>query len=238
MSYEQTYSIDLARNLRQQENPEQYLNKELSKIKERALVLEKSRSEMAHGFQMALQALQIAFPQLDLEDSNLKGTPDRMARAFIEMCSGLGVSQEEVFSKSFPIGSYEEVVILKDIEYTSLCCHHFFPFVGLAHIGYIPGHKDNIDCKVVGLSKLARIVDMHARRPQLQERLCSHVLEAITEELNPEGAIVLVEGKHSCLGCRGPRKPGATMITSAMSGTFKKSIQLRTEFLHLLNLRS
>lgn len=237
MSYEKTYIFDLVNKLKSEKEPEKFLEKEWPLIKKRVLGLDYARRQMAKGFQLALEGLKLAYPQIDLEEANFLGTSDRMARAYIEMCSGLGVKDEDVFSQTFPIGPYEEMIVLKDIEYTSLCNHHFFPFVGHAHIGYIPGAKKK-KSKVVGLSKLARIVDVHARRPQLQERMSADILKAIEGQLRPAGAIIVLEGKHSCMGCRGPQKPGATMVTTAVGGRFAESQSLRTEFISVINHRS
>ncbi len=239
MPYEKTYIQELVNKLKHQKDPEQFLNTEWISFKERLLTLEESRKKMALGFQMALEGLQQAYPQIDLEEANFIGTSDRMARAFLEMCSGLGVKDAEVFSQAFPIGEYEEMIVLKDIEYTSLCNHHFFPFVGKAHIGYIPKPPKGKGGKsvVVGLSKLARIVDVHARRPQLQERMCTDILNAIETYLQPAGTIIQLEGRHSCMGCRGPLKPEATMVTTSAHGHFLTNNHLRSEFLAVVNHR-
>lgn len=238
MAFEKVFNEDLSRALVNTDDPEDFIEKELPKIRERSLQLNKARIKMAHGFQEVLLALHDAYPNLDLTDPNLVGTPDRMARAMLEVCSGLGVENKNVFSKYFPSGEYNEMIMLKDIEYTSICAHHFFPFTGMAHIGYMPAATNKDGHRVVGISKLARIVDVYANRPQLQERMCVEIMKAIKEELNPSGVIVVVEGKHGCLGCRGVRKANATMITSALDGAFKSSAKLRSEFLALLRRKS
>lgn len=236
MAYEDIFNTDLAKKLIYVEDPQSFLDDEFGRIKERMVRLNQSRQEMADGFKKVLVGLNQAFPDLDLHDPNLDGTPDRMARALIEVCSGLGVTDKEVFSKSFPSGNYNEMVMLKDIEYTSLCSHHFFPFTGHAHIGYLPSGR-NDDSRVVGVSKLARIVDVYAKRPQLQERLCMQIMNAIKEEIKPDGVMVVVEGKHGCVGCRGVKKLQAKMVTSALDGMFKSSHKLRSEFLSLLDVK-
>jgi GTP cyclohydrolase I len=216
MSYEHSFNKDFARKLARHDKPEEFLDKELEVMKERILELNRAREMMSEGFTKVLDGLKIAFPELDMEDKNLLGTPNRMARALIEICSGLGVDASSIFDTTFPAESYNEVIILKDIEYTSLCSHHFFPFTGKAHIGYLPNVNQGSDSKVVGLSKLAHIVDAHAMRPQLQERMCQGIMDAINKELKPAGVMVVVEGVHGCLTCRGAKKTSASMITSAL----------------------
>ncbi|MGE3610113.1 MAG: GTP cyclohydrolase I [Bacteriovoracaceae bacterium] len=236
MAFENSYNRDLARKLIKMENPEEGLDQELLKLKQRALELNKGREIMSAGFQQVLEGLKLAFPNLDLEDKNLIGTPNRMARALIEVCSGLGTEEKEIFSTTFPADNYNEVIILKDIDYTSLCSHHFFPFTGKAHVGYLPDTSKGNDSRVVGLSKLAHIVDCHAQRPQLQERMCFNIMSSIKNELRPAGVMVVIEGNHGCLSCRSARKANATMITSALDGKFKEDSKLRAEFLSLIGM--
>ena len=234
MSFETSFNKDLARKLACAENTEQALDQELSLYKKRALELNAAREMMSEGYDKVLKGLKMAFPDLDLEDKNLIGSPNRMARALLEVCSGLGTSQKEIFSTTFPAEKYDEVIILKDIDYTSLCSHHFFPFIGKAHVGYLPDTSHGDDSRVVGLSKLAHIVDMHAQRPQLQERMCYGIMNSIKEELRPAGVMVVVEGSHGCLTCRGAKKANASMMTSALDGKFKEDSKLRSEFLSLI----
>lgn len=234
MAYESTYNKDLARKLASSSEVEKTLENELIQIKKRALSLNQAREVMAQGYDQVLRGLKMAFPELDLEDQNLVGSPNRMARALIEVCSGMGTNQKEIFQTTFPAENYNEVIILKDIEYTSLCSHHFFPFTGVAHVGYLPDVSMGLDSRVVGLSKLAHIVDMHARRPQLQERMCTGIVQSIKEELNPAGVMVVIEGAHGCLTCRGAKKANAKMVTSALDGYFKTDNKLRAEFLSLI----
>jgi GTP cyclohydrolase I len=242
MAYENTFLLDLAKELtlkndaKSEESFEVKLTEKLQQIKVRATILETSRRKMARAFSEVLSALKIAYPELNLEDENFNGTADRVARAYLELCAGLGIQDKEVFSKSFPVSGNPELITLKDIEYSSLCNHHFFPFLGKAHVGYLPGEVLEGDAKVTGLSKLARIVEVHARRPQLQERMGQDIVNAINNNLNPKGAIVVIEGMHSCLGCRGARKPQAQMITIATAGVFKQDHNLRKEFLGIINL--
>lgn len=235
MAFENTYNTDIAKDMVLAEDKEKFLDEEFKKIKTRMLSLDKAREKMGKGYELVLQGLKDAFPQLDLNDPNIKDSPSRMARALIELCSGLGIDDKEIFSTTFPAENYNQVVILRDIKFTSLCSHHFIPFKGAAHVGYLPDVVPGHDGRVVGLSKLARIVDSHAQRPQLQERLSYNIMNSIKKEIRPAGVMVVVEGKHGCLNCRGARKEDASMITSALSGQFKEDSKLREEFLALIN---
>jgi GTP cyclohydrolase I len=236
MGFESSFNKDLARKLARASDPEKVLDLELVEFRKRALELNSAREKMAQGYEKVLEGLKLAFPELDLEDKNLVGTPNRMARALLEICSGLGTNEKEIFSTTFPAENYNEVIILKDIDYTSLCSHHFFPFTGKAHVGYLPDTQKGQDSKVVGLSKLAHIVDCHAQRPQLQERMCYGIMESIKRELRPAGVMVVVEGSHGCLTCRSAKKANASMITSALDGKFKEDPKLRAEFLSLIGM--
>lgn len=234
MAYETSFNKDLARKLATAKDVDKVLNEELALYKSRALQMNEARAMMAEGYDRVLKGLKLAFPNLDLDDKNLIGSPNRMARALLEVCSGLGTSQREIFSTTFPAETYNEVIILKDIDYTSLCSHHFFPFTGKAHVGYLPDVSHGENSRVVGLSKLAHIVDLHAQRPQLQERMCSGIMNSIKEELKPAGVMVVIEGSHGCLTCRGAKKANASMMTSALDGQFKTDPKLRAEFLSLI----
>ena len=235
MAFETSFNKDLARKLASAKDAEALLDKELTLYKKRALELNAARETMAEGYDKVLKGLKMAFPNLDLDDKNLVGSPNRMARALLEICAGLGTDQKEIFSTTFPAENYNEVIILKDIDYTSLCSHHFFPFIGKAHVGYLPDTTKGDQSRVVGLSKLAHIVDMHAQRPQLQERMCYGIMNSIKEELKPAGVMVVIEGSHGCLTCRGAKKANASMMTSALDGKFKEDSKLRAEFFSLLN---
>ena len=149
----------------------------------------------------------------DPDRDGLKNTPGRVARAYAEMFAGLWQRPEDALSTVFDLG-HDELVLIKDIEVTSVCEHHLVPFVGVAHIGYIP----NTDGRITGLSKLARLVDVFARRPQVQERMTSQIADSLMAVLEPRGAIVVVECEHLCMAVRGIRKPGAKTITSAVRG--------------------
>lgn len=236
MSFETTFNKDLARAMAKSVDPEKFLDSELLKLRTRALDLNEARAIMAEGYQKVLEGLKLAYPNIDMEDKNLIGTPNRMARALLEVCSGLGTDEKEIFSSTFPAENYNDVIILKDIDYTSLCSHHFFPFTGKAHVGYLPDTTKGEASRVVGLSKLAHIVDCHAQRPQLQERMCHNVMNSIKTELKPAGVMVVIEGSHGCLTCRSAKKANATMITSALDGKFRDDQKLRSEFLSLIGL--
>lgn len=149
----------------------------------------------------------------DPDRSGLADTPARVARAYAEVFSGLRQDPGDVLSRTFDI-SHQELVLVKDIPFYSTCEHHLVPFHGFAHVGYIPSH----DGKVTGLSKLARLVDVFAKRPQVQERLTTQIVDALVEHLKPRGAIVVVECEHMCMSMRGVRKPGAKTVTSAVRG--------------------
>ena len=167
---------------------------------------------------------------LDASDPNLTGTPDRVARMYLEMFHGLseGAEPEVTF---FPNDEhYTAMVIEKDIPFYSLCSHHFVPFFGHAHVAYIPNDK------IVGLSKMPRIVEFYARRPQLQERLTEQVAGFLADRLSPQGVMVVMEARHLCVEMRGVKKPGALTVTSAIRGIFFNR-PVREEFLDLLNRR-
>jgi GTP cyclohydrolase I len=163
----------------------------------------------------------------DPDREGLLKTPNRVARAYAEMISGLK-SDPRVHLHTVFHERYQEVVLLRDIPFHSICEHHLLPFMGHAHVAYIP------DGKVVGLSKLARLVDGYARRPQVQERLTTQIADALMEELNPIGAACVIEAEHTCMTIRGVRKHGSTMVTSELRGIFKKEPASRAEILSLM----
>jgi GTP cyclohydrolase IA len=146
----------------------------------------------------------------------LKETPGRVARAYGEFFAGLELDAAEVLSKTFEI-EHDEMILVRDIEVYSMCEHHLVPFHGVAHVGYIPAR----DGRVTGLSKLARLVEMFARRPQVQERLTTQVADALVEHVGAQGVIVVVECEHLCMSMRGIRKPGSRTITSAVRGQLR-----------------
>ena len=149
----------------------------------------------------------------DPDREGLKDTPARVARAYKEMFAGLQQGPEDVLTTTFDIG-HDEMVLVRDIELYSTCEHHLVPFHGVAHVGYIP----SVDGRITGLSKLARLVDVYAKRPQVQERLTTQVADALVRILEPRGVIVVVECEHLCMSMRGIRKPGAKTVTSAVRG--------------------
>ncbi len=162
----------------------------------------------------------------------LRDTPARVARAYAEIFAGLYVDPDSVLDKTFD-EQHQELVLVKDIPIFSSCEHHLVPFHGVAHVGYIPGETG----RVTGLSKLARVVDLYARRPQVQERLTAQVADAIMRKLDPRGAIVVIEAEHLCMGMRGIRKPGSRTTTSAVRGIFQTSPSSRAEALSLIRGR-
>ncbi|GAA1022755.1 GTP cyclohydrolase 1 [Acrocarpospora pleiomorpha] len=169
------------------------------------------------------------------EDPNRDGlldTPARVARAYAEQFAGLGQAPEDVLTTVFDAG-HDEMVLVRDIEVYSTCEHHLVPFHGVAHVGYIPNEKG----QVTGLSKLARLVDVYARRPQVQERMTSQIADALMDVLQPRGTIVVVEAEHMCMTMRGVRKPGAKTITSAVRGIFRDDDKTRAEAMSLINAR-
>jgi GTP cyclohydrolase I len=154
----------------------------------------------------------------DPDRDGLVETPRRVARAYAEMYAGLHQDPSDVLSTSFEL-DHQELVLVKDIPFYSTCEHHLVPFHGSAHVGYIPSD----DGRVTGLSKLARLVEVYARRPQVQERLTTQIVEALMTHLKPKGAIVVIECEHMCMSMRGIRKPGAKTVTSAVRGQIRET---------------
>lgn len=165
----------------------------------------------------------------DPDREGLKETPARVARAYREVFSGLNTDPATVLDKVFN-EDHQELVLVRDIPIYSTCEHHLVPFYGKAHIGYIPGPSG----KVTGLSKLARLVDLYAKRPQVQERLTSQVADALRDKLEAQSVIVVIECEHLCMAMRGIRKPGAITTTSAVRGGFQTNAATRAEALSLL----
>ena len=163
----------------------------------------------------AVRELLIAVGE-DPDRDGLRDTPARVARSYAELFAGLRQSAEEVLSTTFDLG-HDEMVLVKDIELYSTCEHHLVPFHGVAHVGYIPSH----DGRITGLSKLARLVDVYAKRPQVQERLTTQIADAIVRILEPRGVIVVIECEHLSMSMRGIRKPGAKTTTSAVRGQLR-----------------
>jgi GTP cyclohydrolase IA len=176
----------------------------------------------------AVRELLIAVGE-DPEREGLRATPARVARAYEEIFAGLHVNPDDVLETTFD-EDHDELVLVKDIPLYSVCEHHLVPWHGTAAVGYIPGE----DGRITGLSKLARVVDLYARRPQVQERLTSQVADAIMKRLSPRGVIVVVEAEHLCMAMRGVRKPGSRTMTSAVRGLFKDDSRSRAEALSLI----
>nr|WP_216359740.1 GTP cyclohydrolase I FolE [Geodermatophilus sabuli] len=165
----------------------------------------------------------------DPDRPGLKETPGRVARAYAETFAGLWQDPADVLATTFD-EDHDEMVLVKDIPMYSTCEHHLVPFHGVAHIGYIPGE----DGRVTGLSKLARLVEVYARRPQVQERMTSQIADALSEVLKPRGVLVVIEAEHLCMAMRGIRKPGSTTVTSAVRGIFRDNPATRAEAMSLV----
>lgn len=171
--------------------------------------------------------------QLLGEDPNRQGllkTPERMARAYAYLTSGYGMDAEAIVKGAIFDEPSEEIVLVKNIELYSMCEHHFLPFFGKAHVGYIPNNR------VVGLSKLARVVEVFSRRLQVQERLTHQIAQCLWESLKPHGVAVIVDANHMCMMMRGVEKQGSSTVTSAMLGTFRNNASSRNEFMRLVGL--
>jgi GTP cyclohydrolase I len=165
----------------------------------------------------------------DPDRDGLIDTPARVARAYAEQFSGLSQHPEDVLGTVFD-ADHDELILVRDIEIYSTCEHHLVPFFGTAHVAYIPNEKGQI----TGLSKLARLVDVYARRPQVQERMTSQIADALMRVLEPRGALVVIEAEHLCMSMRGVRKPGAKTVTSAVRGIIRDSARTRAEAMSLL----
>src|SRR4051794_24793527 len=166
----------------------------------------------------------------DPDREGLRDTPDRVARSYAEITAGLGQTAEDVLTTTFAL-EHDEMILVKDIEVWSICEHHLVPFTGVAHVGYIPSR----DGRITGLSKLARLVDVYAKRPQIQERLTTQVADALMRILEPRGVIVVIEAEHLCMTMRGVKKAGARTITSAVRGTMRSNATTRAEAMALIN---
>lgn len=161
----------------------------------------------------------------------LLDTPDRVARLYAEVFSGLHEDPLDILRTGFEEG-YDEMVVARDIPFFSMCEHHFLPFYGVAHVGYVPRGR------IVGISKLARLTDVFARRPQVQERMTMQIADALVDGLNPLGAGVVIEAQHLCMLMRGVKKPGSSIVTSVTRGCFREDSRSRNEFLELAGIRS
>ena len=165
----------------------------------------------------------------DPERDGLVDTPARVARMYAEQFAGMRQGPEDVLTTVFD-SEHDEIVLVKDIDMYSMCEHHLVPFFGKAHIGYMPNEKG----KITGLSKLARLVDVYARRPQVQERMTSQIADALVDTLDPRGVVVVIEAEHLCMTMRGVRKPGAKTVTSAVRGSFRDNDVTRAEAMSLI----
>ena len=187
-----------------------------------AAVFDQARTEAA------IRELLFAIGE-DPDRDGLAETPARVARAYKEMFAGLYTNPDDVLATTFD-EQHDELVLVKEIPLYSTCEHHLVSFHGVAHVGYIPGE----DGRVTGLSKIARVVDLYAKRPQLQERLTGQIADALMRKLDPRGVIVVIEAEHLCMAMRGVRKPGAVTTTSAVRGQFKRDAASRAEALDLI----
>ena len=162
----------------------------------------------------------------------LADTPRRVAEMYSELFMGMNRDPKKELAVGYELG-HREMVVLKDIPFYSMCEHHFLPFYGVVHIGYIPNNEG----RVVGISKLARVVEIIAKRPQIQERMATEIADAIDEGLKPDGVAVVIEAEHLCMVMRGIKKPGASVITSALRGSFRRKAASRAEFFSLIKGR-
>jgi GTP cyclohydrolase I len=166
----------------------------------------------------------------DPERDGLLATPARVARMYAEICAGLHENPDEYVQTTFE-ADHDEMVMVRDIPLYSLCEHHLAPFIGTAHVAYIPG----ADGRVIGLSKFARLVDGYARRPQVQERLTRQIADALEGSLNPRGVMVVIEAEHLCMSMRGVKKAGTTTVTSAVRGLFRTNVATRQEAMRFIH---
>jgi len=197
------------------------------------MTIERIRDLAGEASGVDLRRIELAVRELieaigeDPAREGLLGTPERVARMYAELFEGLHADPRDHLNVSFD-AAHNEMVILRDIPFYSVCEHHFMPFHGTAAVGYIP------DGRVVGVSKLARLVEGYARRPQLQERLTGQVADALMESLQPDGVAVVIDAEHLCMTQRGVKKPGSRMVTSATRGLFRQNQLTRSEFLSLV----
>lgn len=166
----------------------------------------------------------------DPDRDGLKDTPDRIINSWKELFAGYEIEIEDLL-KTFENDNYDQMVLVRDIDFTSFCEHHWLPFQGVAHVAYLPGKQ------IVGLSKLARVVECYSKRLQVQERMTEEIALAIHSHLEPKGTACVVEASHLCMGCRGVKKPNAVMVTSALFGAFKNDPATRAEFMAFVNAR-
>jgi len=188
-----------------------------------------SAARPSHEEMLAAVATMIRWAGDDPSREGLTGTPERVARAYDEQFQGYAVDPVVLLQRTFEeVEGYDEMVLLRDIRFESHCEHHIKPIIGRAHVAYLPDHR------VVGISKLARVVDAYARRLQIQEKMTAQIANTIAEVLEPQGVGVVIEATHQCMTTRGVHKPGATMVTSRMLGAFRSDHRTRREFLALI----
>jgi GTP cyclohydrolase I len=187
---------------------------------------EKAQVDLAR-IEKAVKEILVAVGE-DTKREGIKDTPERVAKMYSELLAGMGQDPKMYIESVFP-EKYDEVVLLRDIPFYSICEHHLMPFIGSAHVAYLPAGK------VLGVSKLARIVDCFARRLQVQESLTAQIADFLMESLNPRGVAVVLEASHSCMTIRGIKKPGSMMVTSALRGIFKKDPRSRNEIISLIH---
>ncbi len=185
------------------------------------------RGKIIEGVRLVLEGI-----GEDTGREGLVGTPERVADMYAEIFAGLGQDAGEHFCVTFN-EEHQEMVLIRDIPLYSVCEHHLVPFMGRAHVAYIPGKHG----RICGLSKLARVVEVYARRPQVQERMTSQIADTIVEHLDPSGVMVVIEAEHLCMSMRGVQKPGAITTTSAVRGIFERSIATRSEAMSLIKGR-
>lgn len=199
----------------------------MSKIRKAPPTKQKTPAEFRlETIEQAVRQILVAVGE-NPDREGLKNTPKRVARMYAELLSGLTQDASDHLQVGFS-EQYDEMVVLRDIPFNSMCEHHLLPFMGKAHVAYLPRGK------VIGVSKLARVVDVFAHRPQVQERLTSQIADLLMEKLDAQGVGVVLEANHTCMTVRGVKKPGAMMVTSAMRGLFKSNLATRTEALNLM----
>jgi len=165
----------------------------------------------------------------DPKREGLAETPERVAEMYTELFAGMKLDPKEELRVGFELG-HREMVVLRDIPFYSMCEHHLLPFYGVAHIGYIPNHEG----RIIGISKLARVVEIISKRPQLQERMTTEIADAIMDAIKPEGVAVVIQAEHLCMIMRGIKKPGSNVITSAIRGIFSRKAASRAEFFSII----
>ncbi len=196
--------------------------------------LKQDENELSEGFPSRAEAERavrtlIRWAGDDPEREGLLGTPDRVVRSYQEFFAGYRESPADILRRTFTeTDGYDEMVVLRDIAFESHCEHHMVPIIGKAHVGYLP------DSKVVGISKLARVVEIYAKRLQIQEKMTAQIANVIDAELQPRGVAVVIEAAHQCMTTRGVHKPGVTMVTSRMLGAFRDDAMTRREFLSMI----